>query len=331
MRPYLDTCFRLRWLWPLAGGLWLAVMLAIVSSYRAEYEGVVRIWTRPSLARQLMAETDAQAAPPNQTSVVLKDLFASEGFLLRAIEQTPLRDLTATDEGRVRVLYYVMERLTVAPTSASVVELRFVSERRDIIAPVLSAVAGGASDAVVLTERAQADVALQYFEPQQRTAEAAWLTAAGAVHAQLAANADLTESEVIVSTKLLELRQREESARRTYDRLTATLEQLRLASDIRATSLGYTVKIIDGPIVPAQPRPIWQALGWRLGAATTLMLAAALGVALLATWTDATLRRAADAPARLATPVLGALPRRRRAWLRRSVSTRRAMLPNRPT
>lgn len=319
MRAYLETCFRLRWLWWSATLAWLVVALVIVRANLSEYEIVTRVWLRPPIAHTLVF-----GAPPQrelsayQQSQILSDLIRTDALMTRITNQTSLQALANTAEGRQLVRDYLVQRLVVIPQGNNLFELRLTTSQPDIAVPMITGVVGALTEVTLYSDLLLSELSLQYYGPLLTDAEQKWLTAMAAAQEYLRNHPEYSEPETawlaLVDSELLQLQGRERRARQAYEEAAATVNQIELAMSAREVTSSDRIVAIDPPIVSIHPLPFWKIAGLRLVATMVLMLCAVIATIVITTWTDPSARSRAELMAITGRRVLGYLPVHRPPW-----------------
>lgn len=324
MLRYIESWWRLRWLWWIEIGLWLIATTLFLSNYLPEHESVTRVWVAPEATRLLFADqlwksgTLRNAALQTQA---LEELVRTDAFVTRVANNTALTSIMTTPEGRRQVRGYLASNLRISLIGDNLFELRFIADPPELANQLMRATVGALRDIVAEADRSQAELLISSHQVQLAESERSWQAAAQAVQDFIRKNPDLSDAPTLsalspIRLELQELRLREENAYQTYQQLRATIDGIQQTAAARSTGWRASTSLIDVPAVDQRPRPAWRSLAPRIIAVTLMLFTAGMITLMFATWFDSSFNRPVELQRRFNLPILGTVPRRRlrRRW-----------------
>lgn len=333
MVRYLETLFRHRLLFALPVAVILAVSGGALMVQPPIYTATVRLWVdRPVLGPD---ENNPYLAPAAEQASSLQELLKTRYFCTRVAYRGPLADYLASrplPQGtldRLRGLLH-LGATTRRPSAAEVDDISYDLVSKNVTAVAAGPqivqvdvifgdprVAAGTAQAVVeqfLEERlasrkARAQVTVDFYSSQLKSAQSTLAAADGAVSSYLAAHPELGAANAVPDARLTELNRADARARDSFTGLSQKLDSANL--DLAALSApgASGFRLLDPATAPTRAsiskRVLVQVLGAGLGLATVIVVLGLIGLTLA----DTTLRRPDEVEPALGLRLVASTPR----------------------
>jgi uncharacterized protein involved in exopolysaccharide biosynthesis len=321
---FLDSVIRYWWLWFLPVIATGVMAAAIINTRTPQYDVQMTLWVErltyldPSSAYSWVSPAQAQVD-------IFRQLLGSRAFIVKVAEKTALAPHTTSETGQDYLEEQFNKRLWIGTRGSQLVEITYRTTDPAIGPAVLEALLEVATQYTTASTREQAKIATQFYSALLPQREKDYLESSAALRDYLAQRGGAPEPQLgersLEQLELTELRRREELARKRYEDTIQILDSVRLQASALETAQQRGFRVVDAPYVPKSSVSLRRELVLPVAMTFGATAAIALGIPLLLTVLDRSLRTPAQVLAAFELPTLGRVPWQGR--LRRLAATRR--------
>ncbi len=332
MKRYLATFFRAKYLYVAA--LMIMVTGAAIGTYylsRSQYESTAQIWVdTPALNNVIERQVVSYGlikTPAQEQADKLYQLLQTDAFVIELLQNTLLASqLNGPWEHEERVVNEVRQRLVVGVLGANTLKIGYSGSDPLLCQQIVDSAITQFRNWSLQTQVEQTAVELQFYQQQLKLYDEQindLVRRIGTLQQENPASLSSVSSPQYLEFTRLE---RElEAARELHATTKLKSDQTSLVNSLSSSNKQVQFQVLDKPTVPQRPTFKLMKLVAYFGAGVGASMLLVLGVVIVATWQDATVRANDDIRKLGDIPVLVVVPhlpprtalRQEREWRRR--------------